>query len=413
MVILALPYPTLAPAAIRSRRLSQSSCPVFSAAIQNYDSAGQAASVFGQGRTRGEKERSVSAEHAGDLYGEMFLAEQPGPANRPSRLELWKTFWPGLALCGIASIAAAWLAEHYGAPIILMGLLIGLSLNFVTGEARTHAGLDFASKSCLRWGIVVLGTQVTLAQIVALGPVPFLALLMVMAAAIGAALVVARMTGASLAIGVLAGGATAICGASAALALFGVLGAKRVSQAQFALTLVVVSMASAIAMSFYPPLAGALHLDDRQAGFLIGASIHDVAQAIGGGYAYSDVAGSYATIVKLSRVALLAPVVAAVSLLCSDPGEGQRHWIKKLAMPWFITLFLAVVVLNSLVAIPAWLVQVNLTLSKALLLLAVTATAMRSRLDLVMQMGWRGAMPVVAATLASLVVALAFSLLVL
>ena len=82
-------------------------------------------------------------------------------------------------------------------------------------------------------------------------------------------------------------------------------------------------------------------------------------------------------------------------------------------MPWFITLFLAVVVLNSLIAIPAWLVQVNLTLSKALLLLAVTATAMRSRLDLVMQMGWRGTMPVVAATLASLVVALAFSLLVL
>ncbi|WP_404481846.1 YeiH family protein [Novosphingobium sp. BL-52-GroH] len=356
----------------------------------------------------------MSADHAGDLYGELFLSRQEAAAAvRPTRLDRWKLLWPGLAICGIASIAAAWLSEHYGAPIILMGLLIGLALNFVTSEARTHPGLDFASKACLRWGIVVLGTQVTIAQIGGLGPVPFLALLMVMAAAMGAALLVARLNGESVAIGLLAGGATAICGASAALALFGVLGPRRVSQAQFALTLVVISLASALAMSFYPPLAGLLHLDDRQAGFLIGASIHDVAQAIGGGYAYSDVAGSYATIVKLSRVALLAPVVAVVSMVMADEDGGDRHWIRRLAMPWFITLFLAVVVLNSLVTMPAIVAHASLTLSKALLLLAVTATAMRSRLDLVMQMGWRAAMPVVAATAASLLVALGFSLLIL
>lgn len=352
----------------------------------------------------------MNADHAGDLYGEMFLARQDGAPTQPSRLDRWKLLWPGLALCGIASIAAAWLSEHYGAPIILMGLLIGLSLNFVTSEKRTHPGLDFASKACLRWGIVVLGTQVTVAQIGGLGPVPFVALLMVMGAAMGTALLVARITGASSAIGLLAGGATAICGASAALALFGVLGQKRVSQAQFALTLVVISLASALAMSFYPPLAAALHLDDRQAGFLIGASIHDVAQAIGGGYAFSDIAGSYATIVKLSRVALLAPIVAIVSMLVKDEETADRHWIRRLAMPWFITLFLAVVGLNSLVTMPGWIVHASLTLSKALLLLAVTATAMRSRLDLVMQMGWRAAMPVVAATAASLLVAIGFSL---
>lgn len=355
----------------------------------------------------------MNPDHAGDLYGELFLVEQDKSAVRPSMVARWQRVWPGFAVCAIASIAAAWLSEHYGAPIILMGLLIGLSLNFVTSEARTHPGLDFASKACLRWGIVVLGTQVTIAQIGGLGPVPFLALLMVMVAAMGTGLLVARAGGASTAVGILAGGATAICGASAALALFGVLGPKRVSQAQFALTLVVVSLASALAMSFYPPLAGLLHLDDRQAGFLIGASIHDVAQAIGGGYAYSDVAGSYATIVKLSRVALLAPVVTIVSLWVTDDDKANRHWIRKLALPWFITLFLVVVVVNSFVTLPAPVARICLTLSKALLLLAVTATAMRSRLDLVMQMGWRAAMPVVAATLASLLVATGFSMIIL
>jgi len=353
----------------------------------------------------------LNNDYAGDLYGEIFLAEDRVRRTSPGRVERWKNLWPGLSLCGIASIAAAWLSEHYGAPIILMGLLIGLSLNFAAAEPRTHAGLDMASKTCLRWGIVVLGTQVTLAQIGGLGPVPFIAMLFVMVAAIGAALLVARLGGQSSAVGLLAGGATAICGASAALALFGVLGTRRVSQGQFALTLVVISMASALAMSFYPPLAALLQLDDRQAGFLIGASIHDVAQAIGGGYAFSDVAGSYATIVKLSRVALLAPVVAIVSLLVAeDEGSGGRSWIRKLALPWFISLFLAVVLLNSLLSLPQMMTDACLILSKALLLLAVTATAMRSRLDLILQMGWRAALPVVAATLASLVAALSFCL---
>ncbi len=352
----------------------------------------------------------MNPHHAGDLYGELLLAETQGAARtRPNR-----NYWPGLAICGMASLAAAWLSEHYAAPIMLMGLLIGLSLNFISGDRRTHEGLDFASKTCLRWGIVVLGTQVTFAQIGALGPVPFVALLVVMASAMGAAMLAARWGGQSVATGLLAGGATAICGASAALALYGVIGDRRVSQAQFTLTLVGISIASALAMSFYPPIASFIGLDDRQAGFLIGASIHDVAQAIGGGYAFSDAAGGYATIVKLARVALLAPVVAGVSLVMArESGEsGGRHWIRRLAMPWFITAFLAVVCINSLVALPPIVGKESLVLSKALLLLAVTATAMRSRMDLIMSMGWRPAVPVLAATLASLASAIAFTLLV-
>jgi uncharacterized integral membrane protein (TIGR00698 family) len=337
----------------------------------------------------------------------MLLAEaQPAAARRRRNL------LPGLAICAIASIAATWLSEHYGAPIILMGLLIGLALNFITSDVRTHQGLDFASKTCLRWGIVVLGTQVTFAQIGMLGVVPFLALLVVMAAAMGAALLAARLSGQPMAAGLLAGGATAICGASAALALYGVIGRERLSQAQFALTLVGIALASAAAMSFYPPLAGVIGLDDRQAGFLIGASIHDVAQAIGGGYAFSDAAGSYATIVKLARVALLAPIVTLVSIVLARSGsvtQGPKGLLARLAMPWFIIAFLGLVALNSMVQAPTWLVAQCLLLSKALLLLAVTATAMRSRTDLIMQMGWKAAMPVTAATLASLLSAILFT----
>jgi uncharacterized integral membrane protein (TIGR00698 family) len=344
--------------------------------------------------------------HGGDLFGELHLAENETAATRKRDPLL-----PGLTLCAVAAATAAWLSEHYGFPIMLLGLLVGLALNFVTRDQRTHRGLDFASRTCLRLGIVLLGLQVSVAQIAALGAAPFGALLVVMAATFMAGIAGARIVGQSSYSGILAGGATAICGASAALALYGIIGKDRLSQAQFALTLVGVSLASALAMSIYPALAGELALNDRQAGFLIGASIHDVAQAIGGGYAFSDPAGAYATIVKLARVALLAPVVALVSLWLEPAAEaaGRPFW-RRLALPWFITAFLAVAALNSLVSSPQLIAAQSLITSKALLLLAVTATAMRSRMDLLMEMGWRAAVPVVVATLVSFAVSLAFAL---
>ncbi len=354
-----------------------------------------------------------SLPHGGDLYGEIHLAETTRPpADKPK-----VPMFPGLAACGVASAAAAWLSDHYHFPIILLGLLVGLSLNFIAQDPRTHRGLDFAARTCLRLGIVALGLQVTFTQIGALGAAPFLALLAVMVCAFLAALAGGRIAGQSRYANILAGGATAICGASAALALYGVIGKDRVSQAQFALTLVGISLASAFAMSVYPMLAAELHLSDRQAGFLIGASIHDVAQAIGGGYAFSDAAGSYATIVKLARVALLAPVVALASLALgngdADNASSRSSFWRRLALPWFITAFFGVLALNSLITIPASLSQSALIGSKALLLLAVTATAIRSRMDLLMQMGWRATVPVITATCASFVAALLFAVVIL
>lgn len=344
--------------------------------------------------------------HSGDLYGELQLSDAMSAAadNRND------SAFPGLAICATAAAAAAWLSDHYDFPIILLGLLIGLSLSFLSHEPRMHRGLDLASRSCLRAGIALLGLQITFAQIGSLGVAPFAALAAVMALTGLAAVVCARYSGQSRYAGVLAGGATAICGASAALALYGIIGKDRLSQAQFALTLVGISLASAFAMSVYPAFASEMHLTHKQAGFLIGASVHDVAQAIGGGYAFSNAAGGYATIVKLSRVALLAPIVGIASLWLQSGEVGKSAaWWRRLALPWFIIAFLAVVALNSAIAVPTVISEVALKGSKLLLLLAVTATAIRSRMDLLVELGWRAMLPVVAATVVSFVTALSMA----
>ena len=174
------------------------------------------------------------------------------------------------------------------------------------------------------------------------------------------------------------------------------------------------AVASAVALTCYPLLASALALSDTQAGYLVGASIHDVAQAIGGGYAISNEAGAQATVIKLARVALLAPLVALVALWLGRAGEGAEGnasvW-RRLAVPWFILGFLALVALGSVVAIPPVLAERGLEASKFLLLLAVTATAMRSRLSVLIAAGWRPLVPVLCATLASLGGALAVTVL--
>jgi uncharacterized membrane protein YadS len=346
---------------------------------------------------------------AGDLFGEIILAESAA-APRAERRPLSR-FIPGLAVAAIASAAAAWLSQNYGVPVILAGLLIGLAMNFVAGDPHTHDGLDLVSRHGLRAGIVLLGFQVTAGQVMAMGLVPFLGLALVMGAALAAALAAARATGQSPAVGLLGGGATAICGASAALALYGVIGRERIDQSLFTLTLVILAAASAIALIAYPPLTQMLGFSDAQAGFLTGAAIHDVAQAIGAGFAVSDAAGAQATVVKLTRVALLAPLVtlAALWIARAQPLAAGAGPARVPLLPGFILAFLALVGVNSLIALPAAVPPAALALSKALLLLAVTATAMRTRTDLLLGLGWRSVMPVLAATIASLAVAVGFA----
>lgn len=348
---------------------------------------------------------------AGDLFGEMMLADTAAVAATKAEKKPLSRFIPGLAISAIAGAAAAWLSQNYGVPIILAGLLLGLSLNFASGDPRTHDGLDAVSRHGLRAGIVLLGFQVTVMQVVAMGLVPFLGLALVMGSALIAALAAAKATRQSPAIGLLGGGATAICGASAALALYGVIGRERIDQAQFTLTLVILAAASAIALIAYPPLTQMLGFSDAQAGFLVGASIHDVAQAIGAGFAVSDAAGAQATVVKLTRVALLAPLVTLAALWIArvQPLAAGVGKARVPVFPGFILAFLAMVGANSLVTLPPEVAAAALTLSKTLLLLAVTATAMRTRTDLLLGLGWRSVMPVLAATIASLVVALAFA----
>lgn len=329
---------------------------------------------------------------AADLYNDII----PAPPTT------WRDQVPGLTVAALATMAAAFVADHYRAPLTLMALLIGLALNFLGSEKNMAPGLTFASKTLLRWGIVLVGARVTLGQIVGLGPMTLVAVVLILLATLATGVIVARALGLSPAFGALAGGAVAICGASAALAIATTLGERRISQAQLALVLVGIAAASATAMFFYPLIAHSLHLSDAQAGLMLGASIHDVAQAIGAGYSFSDAAGETATIVKLTRVALLAPVLALIAAVAPVPGAKRAG----LSIPWFVTGFFVVAAVNSLVPIPAVVTNAAGTAATACLACAVAATGIRAPMRSLLGTGPK---PLVIIGVASLV-ALALSL---
>ena len=335
---------------------------------------------------------------AADLYGDI----------EPSPRATWRGYLPGLLVVVLGTLAAGFISDRYGAPLTLMALLFGLALNFLSADARLTPGLAFASRSLLRWGIVLVGLRITFGQIVDLGPVALLCVVGIVAATIGIGVLMARRFGFDAAFGTLAGGAVAICGASAAMALATTLGERRISQAQLTLVLVGISAMSATAMVLYPFAAHALHFTDLKAGFLLGASIHDVAQALGAGYSYSDGAGQIAAIVKLTRVALLAPVLAIVALFLPR-GTGNA---KGPGMPWFVVGFFVMAGINSTGFVPVLVATGAEKLAAGLLAAAVTATAIRSPLSQLLEAGPKPLLVILVATIAAFALSLAAAMLV-
>ncbi len=336
---------------------------------------------------------------AADLYGDI----EPSPRVRA------RDHIPGLIVAGLATLAAAALSSRYGAPLTLMALLIGLSLNFLSSDSRLGPGLSLAARELLRIAIVLIGARITLAQVAALGPQSLAMVAATVAITISVGLITARALGLSAPRGLLAGGAVAICGGSAALAIAATLSEKRITPADLALTLVGIATMSAGALILYPMLALALGLSNAQAGYLLGASIHDVAQAVGAGYAVSPEAGEIATIVKLARVALLAPVLAVLTLAYPAQTDGPRARIP--LIPWFVLGFFAVAGFNSAGLIPAPAASAAADAASGLLALSVAATAIRTPLADVLKSGPRPLITIAAATLAALALSLAYAML--
>lgn len=317
----------------------------------------------------------------------------------PSSATLRAAF-PGFAVAMLVAVTAQFLSEHYGAPAMLMALVLGLALNFLAEDGtRTAPGIDFTARTVLRLGVALLGARISVEMLVELGAQSVLLVIGGVVATILFALLVSRFVGRSWRFALLTGGSVAICGASAAMAIAAVLPRHEKSERDLVFTVLSVTVLSTIAMVLYPILAQTFQFDTRDAGIFLGGTIHDVAQVVGAGFSISPETGEIATLVKLIRVAMLAPVVLCFSLIIRAKGLATtRDGKAPPLLPGFVLGFLALATLNSTGLIPAAVSDAAGTLSRWALLVAIAAVGIRTSLVRMFEVGAGAIVLIVAET---------------
>lgn len=291
----------------------------------------------------------------------------------------WGLALPGAGLCVLIALAAGFVAGLHGGPSMLYALLFGTALHYLHAEVRTAPGVRFCAGTVLRLGVGLLGARITLSQIAALGwPTVFITIIGA-ATTLLAGVAMARRLRLPATLGVLAGGATAICGASAAMAIAAVLPQSAERERETLSVVVLATLLSTVAMLAYPLAAAFLHLPPALAGLFIGGSIHDVAQVVVAGYALGNEAGDAASVVKLLRVSLLALVVMGVALVFRQPGSAALPAASRPPLvPGFVLLFLAMAAWHSLGWLPGPLQTGLGQASQACLTVGVAALGMKT-----------------------------------
>lgn len=309
------------------------------------------------------------------------------------------TLFPGFVICLTVGLAANFLGEHYGAPAMLFALLLGMALHFLYEDPKCQPGIAFTGTTILRIGVALLGFRIAFSDVMALGWPTVLLMAAGIATTIIVGIALARLFGLKHRFGALTGGAVAICGASAALALSAVMPKSDEQERDTVFAVIGVTALSTLAMIVYPMLSGLMAMNDAEAGIFIGATIHDVAQVVGAGYSISTEAGDLAALTKLMRVAMLLPVVLVFVLAFQASQKGDTNHAKPKLLPGFLVAFVIFVILNSQFAIPAEVKSGLTEISRTCLVTAIAAIGLKSNLRSIATLGWRPVLLMVAETI--------------
>jgi uncharacterized integral membrane protein (TIGR00698 family) len=320
---------------------------------------------------------------------------------------------PGFALSAAVAVAAVFsaplIARVFTIPAMVIALLIGIALNGIAKQPAFTSGITFCVKTLLRWAVALLGLRIALGEIAALGITTALIVIVSMAATLMSGILLARAFRQNAYYGALAGAGTAVCGASATLATASVLPHYQGKEADTVFVVVAVNGLSTVAMVLYPLICLWLGFSQTTTGVMLGATIHDVAQVVGAGYAVSEPVGNTAIIVKLFRVLLLLPVALGIGYWFARADATKER--AKVPAPVFAFVFLALCLVNSLAPsiagfaaiyapIKTWLLE----FSTWGLLIAIGALGLGTSVSAIRALGWRHVATVTGTTIVILVV---------
>ena len=295
--------------------------------------------------------------------------------------------YPGILASITVAVVAVFLNEHYGAPAMLFALLLGLSFKFLSEEGPCVAGITMSSSTILRIGVALLGFRITGEQLLMLGPSTIAMVAACVAIILGLGLLLARVFNLDWRLGLITSGSVGICGAAAAMAISALLPKSEETSRWTLFTVVGVTSLSTLAMIIYPILTKVLGLNPQETGLFLGATIHDVAQVMGAGYAVSDTVGNTAALTKMMRVAMLVPVSFVIAVVLSR-NTYETIDLKK-SLPWFVVLFALFAAVNSFGLVPYVFGEFLTAASRWCLIIGIAAMGMRTSFKEVLSIGPR------------------------
>ncbi len=293
----------------------------------------------------------------------------------------------GVAICfGVAGLSVLVEklipGEILGASII--ALFMGTIINSFFHPKWIKPALKFTSKRILKVAIILLGASLSINTIMSVGKMTFFVMLFTFAMCFGGGYFIRKIFGLNWKLSNLISAGTGICGGSAIAAIAPVIDAE---DKDIAFAMSSTFIFDMVMVALYPIMGRALGMSDIAYGIWAGTSVNDTASVVASGYAFSEIAGDFATMVKLTRTIAIIPTVLVFAFIgtrikqkeLKEAHKGQKVNLVKI-VPWFIGGFLLLAVLNSVGFIPVVASGVIKSTSKFLMVTALAAIGLSTSL---------------------------------
>lgn len=334
-----------------------------------------------------------------------------------SQTKKWNLL-PGIILTLIIAIMARILeavlpGDFIGASVL--ALFLGVLFNYFRPikDSSTQSGVNFASKRVLKFAIILLGASLNIATILETGQMTLIVMVFTFLTAFGGGHLLSKLFGIDWKLSSLISSGTAICGGTAIASVSPIIDAE---DHQISYAMSSVFLFDMVMIILFPVLGQWLGMSDISYGLWAGTAINDTSSVVAAGYAFSEAAGDFATMVKLTRTLAIIPTVIIFSFIqiralrkeaVTENGQTSDMNIDlKEIFPWFVLGFLAMALLNSLGFIPVSISQLFKDLSRFLIVVALAAIGLKTDLE---EMRHSGIKPIIHGFLvSSLVVAVSF-----
>lgn len=299
-----------------------------------------------------------------------------------------KNFSLGILLTIILAFVSKILSGFIPYELISAGvfaMLIGMAINpLLTKNNFDFKGINFVSKKVLKGAIVLMGITLSFTQIVMVGKFSLIVMTFTLLAAFGFGNLFGKLFKMNWKLSNLISAGTGICGGSAIAAISPVIEAED-SDVAYAISATFIF--DIVMVILFPIMGHYFDMSDLGYGLWAGTAVNDTSSVVAAGYAFSDIAGNYATIVKLTRTLSIVPITLIFALVNQNLSHKQSKIKAKFSItkifPWFILLFLGMVVIRTIMDT----LVINNIMSQSMLTFLTSFISATSKFAMIMALG--------------------------